>query len=302
MSPKILGYLRLSRPANVLTAIADVLCGFAISGIIAMTSEDDNTILFTILLPAAAIICSTSCLYAGGVVLNDVFDYELDVLERPERPIPSGVISLKKASIFGWTLLTIGCFFAFIASLTTGNIALFLAFLIVSYNVYSKHSVWLGPINMGACRGLNLLLGISLFGDIFEFWFLIFIPVLYIAAITLISQGEVHGNNKKMIVIAGLLYAVVVIAILSLSNWYDFEINTALPFVLLLILLIFKPLIKAYQDNNPQNIKKAVKSGVLSLIILNAAMAGGYSEWWYGILILSLLPLSIFLAKKFAIT
>ena len=50
-----------------------------------------------------------SCLlYLSGMVLNDVFDAEVDAREQPERPIPSGRVSLQAATIVGWGMLTAG--------------------------------------------------------------------------------------------------------------------------------------------------------------------------------------------------
>lgn len=66
--------------------------------------------------------------------------------------------------------------------------------------------------------------------------------------------------------------------------------------------MVLAPLVKAYQKNTPENIKKAVISGVLGIVILDAAIAVAYSNWMIGILILLLLPLSKLLAKLFAVT
>ena len=57
-------------------------------------------------------------LYAGGVILNDVFDYKLDKVERPERPIPSGVVSLRNASLYGSLAMLIGLALAYSVSST----------------------------------------------------------------------------------------------------------------------------------------------------------------------------------------
>src|SRR4051794_10139688 len=72
-------YLALLRPANVVTALADVLAGAAVAG------EPWSASL-------PWLLASTACLYAGGVVLNDVADRTIDAAERPERPIPSGAV------------------------------------------------------------------------------------------------------------------------------------------------------------------------------------------------------------------
>ena len=47
-------------------------------------------------------------LYAAGMVLNDVCDVELDRRERPERPLPSGDVSVAAAALAGVALLAAG--------------------------------------------------------------------------------------------------------------------------------------------------------------------------------------------------
>ena len=49
------------------------------------------------------LVAASTLLYAGGVALNDVYDVDIDRQERPERPIPSGRISLAAARRLGWT-------------------------------------------------------------------------------------------------------------------------------------------------------------------------------------------------------
>jgi len=299
MNAVLKGYLGLMRPANLPTAAADIFAGMAIAGIFADFSVTNFSFLFT--QNSIVLVLSSVLLYAGGVVLNDVFDVELDKIERPERAIPSGLISLKSAIIFGSILLLMGIVSAFAVGNLSGGIAVLLAVFILSYDYYAKHKLVLGPINMGVCRGLNLLLGISILGTIHSMEFTI-IPVIYIAAITLISKGEVHGDNKKHIIFAGVLYALVIGLVASFIVFKTENILQTLPFLALLAFLIYKPLLQAYKDNSPQNIKKAVMGGVLSLIILDATIAVGFSHFFMGILIILLLPLSLFLSRRFAVT
>ncbi|MGI9549896.1 MAG: UbiA-like protein EboC [Aurantibacter sp.] len=292
MSGVLRGYLRLMRPANLPTAAADIFAGVAIAGFVSGTSS---------WLPVTFLALASVFLYGGGVVLNDVFDSDLDRIERPERPIPSGLIPLKSAAFFGSVLLLIGILFALLVHLLSGIIALALAFLIVLYDAYSKkHGFW-GPFNMGLCRGLNLILGMSVLGEIGN-WQIAIIPLVYIFAITLISRGEVHGNNKKHIIWAGALYALVILSVVIVIVSKTEQFIQAIPFLILFTFLIFRPLIKAYQINSSENIRKAVIGGVLSLIVLDATLAIGFSVWWYGLLVLLLLPMSLFLSKLFAVT
>lgn len=62
------------------------------------------------------------------------------------------------------------------------------------------------------------------------------------------------------------------------------------------------PLRKAFISGNPADLRKAVKTGVLSLILVDAIMGAGFGGILYGLGIAALLPVSIILAKTFAVT
>lgn len=300
MDPVLKGYLRLARPANLPTAAADVLAGVAISGVltgISLNTDWNTSKLWDI----ALLVFSSVFLYAAGVVLNDVFDFKLDKVERPERPIPSGLVSVRSAAVFGGVLMNLGVLFSFLVGSVSGMVAVTLGLSILLYDAFGKHHSFFGPLNMGICRGLNLLLGITILGN-YSYWGFFIFPVIYIAAITLISRGEVHGNNKGHIILAGALYSSVILGIGVLFSTLGLNVLEAVPFLLLFGFFIFRPLLKAYSDNSPKNIKKAVMAGVISIIVLDASLAVGFSHWWVGIVILLLLPLSIYLSKLFAVT
>lgn len=234
-------------------------------------------------------------------MFNDVFDAKLDALERPERPIPSGLVPKQQAILWGTLLLAFGLSLAFWVNILSGEIAVTLTIAIMVYDGMAKNYSFFGPLVMGICRGLNLLLGMSILGKI-DLWWVSIIPVIYIFAITLISRGEVHGNNKKQIVIAGILYALVLLFITFSISLKTMNLLQSLPFVLLLGFLVFRPLWAAYQSNSPENIKKAVMAGVLSLIVMDASWVAGFATWYIALLVLLLLPLSLLLSRIFAVT
>ncbi|HMG07511.1 MAG TPA: UbiA family prenyltransferase, partial [Mucilaginibacter sp.] len=114
---KIFVYLRMMRPANVVTSVADVLAGAAIAGVFSAEIFKDH-------LQAVIMLCfSTACLYGGGIVFNDVFDADLDKIERPERAIPSGRVSQQQASVFGSILLLAGIISAGLVSAVSASLA-----------------------------------------------------------------------------------------------------------------------------------------------------------------------------------
>lgn len=291
----IKAYLQLCRLANIVTAIADILAGVAIASFATPIAK---------LNPIGIILLciSTIGLYGGGIVFNDIFDLELDKIERPERAIPSGKISLKKALIFGSMLLLVGVIAAFLNNSLSGIIASLVAVSALVYDKYGKHHSFLGPINMGLCRGGNLILGMSIVAStVSEWWWLGILPVCYIAAITMISRGEVHGGNKNTLYLASFLYVFVSISQLTIAYKLD-NLLITLAFVALHIYLIFKPLIKAISNPIGPNIGMAVKSGVLALIVMDAAWVSVSGNFVIALFVLILLPISIKLAKVFAVT
>lgn len=288
------------RPANIVTAFADILAGFAIAG--GMILWEGFAPLFT---PAGLgwLLISTIGLYGGGVVFNDVFDAPLDAEERPERPIPSNRATLKGATLLGTLLLAGGVYSAFQVGPHSGVLAFSIAFLALIYDARAKHSSLWGPLNMGLCRGGNLLLGCSIVPSLlFQYWFLAIIPVIYIGSITLVSRGEVHGGSKRTGLFALLLILMVSAALFLLGILSEYNITSALPFILVFMLTVIPSFAKAAFEPQPPIIKKAVKRGVLSLIILNSAIVAGFGGIIIGVVTLLLLPISIGLSRLFAVT
>ena len=94
-----LAYLQLLRLPNVFTALADVGMGFLVTH--PQWAVGDGWRL-------GALLAASSSLYLAGMVLNDAFDREIDALERPERPLPSGRIAPATAWRLGLDLVASG--------------------------------------------------------------------------------------------------------------------------------------------------------------------------------------------------
>ena len=151
----IVSWLKLIRVPNLATAIADPLAGFLIAG---GFYQYEN-------LPLGGwlAIASSLCLYAGGMVQNDVVDLQIDQTERPHRPLPSKRVSFELAQVVSIGLLLSGVVLACVASVsmrdgTPAVIGVMLTAAICGYNCYAK-GTWLGPLFMGGCRALNWSLG-----------------------------------------------------------------------------------------------------------------------------------------------
>ena len=143
-------WLRLLRLPNLLTVPGDVLAGFLLAP---SATAGDWGQLFFLAIPSGLL------LYSAGLVLNDLFGYAEDLLERPQRPLPSQQVSRESAAAVAILLAWFAAFAA--AFFDALPVALPLILCIVLYDVGLKRLPFLGPILMGACRAGNLLLGVS---------------------------------------------------------------------------------------------------------------------------------------------
>lgn len=296
-------YLQLMRPANIITAIADILLGCFLAFAITENALLHQAFSYINWASLVLLVLSTIGLYGGGVVFNDYFDADLDAVERPERPIPRGDATKKGASLLGAGLLALGVTTAFAVSNVSGIIAISISVLVLVYDSIAKHSVVAGPLVMGMCRAGNLLLGMSVLPIVLaDLWFLAIIPLIYIQGITLISRGEVKSANKATLFAGLTCYCLVVVFLICLAFIEGFIVWQSLPFFLLFAYMVLPPAFKAAFGGDPLMARTAVKAGVISMIILDAAIVAGFAGWIAGVVVLVLLPLSRWMAKFFAVT
>ncbi|MBX3427488.1 MAG: UbiA family prenyltransferase [Pirellulales bacterium] len=159
LAATMLAWRQLLRLGNVFTAASNVLAGF----LLVQRGWSPGGVL-------AGLVFASTTLYAAGMALNDAYDAEVDARERSERPVPSGRVSRHAAFAVGWTLLAVGVGAAIVASLVSGLVAPAivggcLAAMIVMYDAGLKRT-WAGPVAMGWCRFLNVLLGASVAADL----------------------------------------------------------------------------------------------------------------------------------------
>jgi 4-hydroxybenzoate polyprenyltransferase len=95
----------------------------------------------------------------------------------------------------------------------------------------------------------------------------------------------------------------VVTAGLLILGWVNKTYFLAVvPFVILLTWRVLLPFMQAVRQPSAENIRIAVRSGVLSLIVLDATLSCSFAGFTYGLVVLSLLPVSVMLARLFAVT
>lgn len=265
--------LELVRFPNLFTAMADIMAG----GWIAYGIWQNFHIGALL-----SLIISSACLYAMGVALNDYMDHTLDKMERPERPLPSGRINRSFALALICILGICGLGIAFFVGWASFMIACALVACIYLYNGLLKKHHLFGPVTMGICRGLNLLLGISMIpSQLSAFWWMSLIPFVYIAMVTALSKGEVGEDlYPKRVWTMSVTIPVCSIAVLFFGGRETLFVT--LIAVLLFLVWTFRGMYASIKLPNAIHIRKAVGTCIIGLPLLNAAIAtsiGGMAAW-----------------------
>lgn len=313
-SARLIDYARLLRIPNVFTAWADIGMGLAFVG----WPIHKNP------LAAIALGLASGLLYLAGMVLNDVFDIEIDRVERPARPLPSGRIPLGWARNLGLTLLASGVAAGWAAGLAlpnnsplpwrSGVIALAIAAFVVLYDRILKRTP-LGPLGMGACRFGNVLLGMSLAsypGEQglatlgFETSQLLAAAGigLYIVGVTWFARTEATTSSRAAL-IASLVVMSAGIVLLGMIPEYagkygEVRFKPAV-FWPVLLAALFVPIARrgatAVMNPEPQRVQAVVKNCIQSLILFDAAIAMGVNGPFWGLAIIALLLPMIILGR-----
>ena len=291
MTPRAV--LRLLRIPNVFTAAANVAAG-------AILARGGT------LRPGDLLLCvASACLYLAGMALNDYFDRDIDALERPERPIPSGEIAPYFALALGVGLLGAGVTLAALATPAAGAVAAALAAAILLYDGGLKAGP-LGPIAMGTCRFLNVCLGLSVAGPAPPATWMWLAPITmgaFTMAITLLSRDEVAGASREAarravgLVVAVLLGALGGLLLLSPAADSVAGLAVLAPVVLFVAWRarqVFAPLLA---EPSPPALGRAIGGGILLMPAIDAAMvaAGG---WPTAALAIALLALPAIMLKR----
>jgi 4-hydroxybenzoate polyprenyltransferase len=139
--------LSLGRVSNLPTVWTNVLAGVVLAG---GSARDERLPLLLVAL---------SLCYVAGMYLNDAFDRRFDAQHRPERPIPSGLVSATTIFVLGFGMLATGVGtlawvgYGFVDGTQWKPVVagLALAAAIVLYDWYHKGNP-LSPVVMGLCR------------------------------------------------------------------------------------------------------------------------------------------------------
>ncbi|MHA2244039.1 MAG: geranylgeranylglycerol-phosphate geranylgeranyltransferase [Candidatus Hodarchaeales archaeon] len=158
----IKAYFLISRPLN------SFLSGFAVViGAIAAVSESQLPLSESQLVGIVLGYLATSLIAIGGYAINDVFDIEIDKINAPHRPLPSGLMTVGEAKAYSIILfifgVTIPLFNIYNSDFITNVVASFIALaggvLLYLYAIYFKRSGFIGNIMIGFLTAIPFVYG-----------------------------------------------------------------------------------------------------------------------------------------------
>lgn len=151
---KIWALLKLMRPLNLFQGSIAVL--------VTATLFDPFPPLAKILIGIVIVVC-----YNGaGNALNDYCDYEIDRINRPERPLPAGEVSRKSALIWAGLLFAAGSILGVIFGDSPLLLIMLVALiLLITYSLWFKQMPFLGNVIVALILGMAFLFSATLFGD-----------------------------------------------------------------------------------------------------------------------------------------
>lgn len=304
---RLLAWLRLFRLPNVFTAIADIGMGIVVA-------RHELVPLGLVL----SLVAASACIYTAGMVLNDLFDLEIDRQERPFRPLPSGQISVGLARNVGFALLLAGIAFAACAGFLYRDLlfaawrppflATLLAAAVLLYDGGLKKT-FAGPLGMGLCRFLNVLLGMSAGeGPLNPFALGYELPSfgiaagigLYIVGVTWFARQEAEESKVGQLALAtGVMAAGIALLGFSLDGHSATRQPATTCWLLLglVSITIFRRCLLAVSNPDAAHVQAAVKQAILSLIVLDASIALVTGPPAWALLILSLMLPALLLGR-----
>ncbi|GAA1509519.1 SCO3242 family prenyltransferase [Kribbella lupini] len=254
----------------------------------------------------AGLSAASVCIYWAGMALNDWADREVDAVERPERPIPSGRVPAGTALGLAAGLTAAGLALAGRAggrsALATSAV---LAATAWSYDLKAKNTP-AGPVFMAAARALDVLVGAG--DQRRRAWAPALAVGTHILGVTAMSRGEVHGSTP--LPARGALAATSAITAATLGGpvrraaasptgaWAPAGLAATAVLTGLFAQAVGPAQVAAAQEPSGPKLRQAVGAGIHGLVPLQAAWCARAGAPKLGAALAVALPLAKALARK----
>ena len=257
--------------------------------------------------PLVLVVVGVLMSYLAGMILNDVCDVRVDAAERPERPIPSGRISLLIARFVGGFMLLIGVSMLAVASPATLPWAILLGACILAYDMLHTLSA-ASFVLMAACRGLVPAIAAFAISSNTDWSILAWTAsaaFAFIAAVSIAARNEMIGFGVIARVAA---WSLPVAACAPLGMWGALAIDPggallssmAVGVTFLAAYVVVVGIRTASKRDTPRAVPLAVAMWIGAMPAIDAATCFILGSPAFGVLCLGMLVLSRVLRPRFA--
>jgi len=190
----LIAVIKIPRPINMLITLAVVIVAAIIS------SKNLSISLSAIYAGLSAMLVA-----ASGNIINDLFDFEIDKINRPNRVLPSGELTKKNAILLYLLISIVAIVLSFLVSNSAIIIVLLTTAILFLYSKYFKGVPLVGNILIAICTGLAFIYGGVAVGN----WEAAIIPSVFAFLINLIREllkdvEDLEGDlQNKIITFAG---------------------------------------------------------------------------------------------------
>lgn len=221
MNKKLIAFIKITRPVNCFITFVSVI----VAGVICLP---DKLPELNVLLAAISAVL----IVGAGNIINDFFDIEIDKINRPLRPLPSGKITFAGAYILISVLILLSLIISFLVSYAALIIVIISHVILFLYSKYFKSIPLLGNITIAFLTGLVFIFG----GVVMRNPSAAIIPAVFAFLINFIREivkdiQDIEGDEKSNIVTFPIKYGFKKSKLLTLVITLILILCTLFPFV-----------------------------------------------------------------------
>lgn len=229
-------FVRIVRPVNCLMIGLAVIVGAGLVGAGAFFWVSPLPLLFGFL--------TGIFLTAGSMVVNDIVDREIDSVNEPGRPIPSGAVSLGEARVFAAGLAVVGFALALAVNWECLVIAVFSWVVFAVYSLWGKRAGFFGNLLVSVCVVIPFIYGGFVVGDGFAASSIVFVVLAFLANTGReVTKGivDVEGDERKGVKTVAVRLGVRMASTVAVVFYVSAVVLSIVPLWLGLVSLWFVP-------------------------------------------------------------
>lgn len=269
MTEKLTAIIKIVRPINFLITFVSVI----VAAVICLPDKLPRMNIFIAALAASLVM-------ASGNIINDIYDVTIDKINRPNRPLPSGEISSRKALILYFIFLLLSLIFSWFINLPAFLIVAVTTFILYLYSKYLKRLPLIGNIVVAFLTGLVFIYGGFVSGNPSA----AIIPALFAFLINLVREivkdmEDVEGDRKADAItfpikfgVQKSKYAILIISLtLILCTLYPFITQLYKIEYFIFVMVFANPILVyclkiLFADQSQKNLKKISNLLKLSMV------------------------------------